>query len=370
LPDPRADYMNRLRVIHVSAGLNMGGMEKSLVEFARHTDRDRFDLQFVSLTTRGEVADQIEQLGWPVSALEILPGVKTANFVRLARLFRDARPNILHTHNTRPLIYATPAARFAGIKTTIHTRHGQRVGTTRRQNFLSNLAAGWTDRIVSVSDDSKKLALQQGLPAGKLLTIHNGIDLSRFPAMPALAKGPVVYVGRLSPEKDLSTLLRAVAIAAREEPSFRLHLAGAGPSLGELQSLAGELQLGEHVAFLGHTSEVAEALAGASLLVLSSLTEGTSLALLEAMARGLPVVATSVGGNTEVVVDGITGLLVPPQSPAELATAMLKLYRQPELAIQMGVQGRKRVETQFDSRTMVSRYESLYLSAQTIRAAA
>ncbi|HEY1922576.1 MAG TPA: glycosyltransferase [Tepidisphaeraceae bacterium] len=362
--------MSRIRVIHVSVGLNMGGMEKLLVEFARHTDRDRFDLKFVSLTTKGETAEQIEQLGWPVTTLDITPGIKPAVFVRLTRLFRQSQANVVHTHNTKPLIYAIPAAHFAGVQTTIHTRHGQRLGATRRQHFLFNLAASWTDRIVSVSSDSTKLALRQGIPAEKLVTIPNGIDPSLFPAVPTQPKGPVVYVGRLSPEKDLPTLLRAVAIAIVEEPSFRLHLAGSGQSLCELQSLSSQLGLGDHVTFLGHTRDVAATLAGSSLFVLSSLTEGISLALLEAMARGLPVVATAVGGNAEVVIDGKTGLLVPPQSPADLAAAMLRIYRQPELARQMGIDGRKRVETQFDSRTMVSLYESLYLSAQTIKAAA
>lgn len=368
-PGPRAD-MSRTCVIHVSVGLTMGGMEKLLVEFARHADRDRFYLKFIALTTRGEAAEQIEQLGWPVTNLDVSPGVKPAIFVRLMRLFLQAGADIVHTHNTKPLIYAVPAARLAGVQTIIHTRHGQRYHATRRQNYLFNLMAGWTNRIVSVSNDSGRLSQQQGLPQEKLVTIHNGIDPLLFPATVPQPSGPIVFVGRLSPEKDVPTLLRAAAIAIKEEPSFRLHLAGNGPSLSELQTLAGQLGLGQHVTFLGQTNGVAKILAGASLFVLSSVTEGISLALLEAMARGLPVVATAVGGNTEVVVDGETGLLVPVQSPAKLAAAMLKLYRQPELARHMGANGRKRVEAQFDSRKMVAQYESLYLPRQTTRLAA
>ncbi len=369
MPDPRADHMSRIRVIHVSVGLNIGGMEKLLVEFARQADRSRFDLKFVSLTTGGQVAKQIEQLGWPVTTLDISPGIKPAVFVQLAQLFRQARPSVVHTHNTKPLFYAVAAARLAGVQTIIHTRHGQRYGATRRKNYLFNLMAGWTDRIVSVSNDSTMLSLRQGLPEQKLMTIHNGIDPLLFPATVPQQSGPIVFVGRLSPEKDVPTLLRAAAIAIKQEPSLRLHLAGDGPSLSELQSLTEQLGLTQQVTFLGQTNDVAGILAGASLFVLPSVTEGISLALLEAMARGLPVVVTAVGGNTEVVVDGETGLLVPPQSPTELAAAMLKLYRQPELARQMGANGRKRVESQFDSRTMVARYEALYLSGRPARAA-
>jgi sugar transferase (PEP-CTERM/EpsH1 system associated) len=369
-PDPRAHNMSRNGVIHVSLGLHIGGMEKLLVEFARHADRRRFDLQFVSLTAKGDVAEQIERLGWPVIALGQRPGVEPATSVRLAQLFRRSKPRIVHTHNTKPLLYAVPAAHLTGVQTIIHTRHGQRHGATRRQNFLFNLAARWVDRVVSVSSDSAQIALQQGLPSEKLVTIHNGIDLPLFPPAGPLPSGPVVFVGRLSPEKDLPTLLRAAAIAASEEPSFRLHLAGAGPSLSELQRLAAQLGVGHRVGFLGHNTDISAILAQASLFVLSSVTEGVSLALLEAMACRLPVVATAVGGNVEVVIDGETGLLVPPRSPAALAGAMLKLYRQPELARRMGVAGRKRVEARFDSRRMVAEYESLYLPGQSSLAAA
>jgi glycosyltransferase involved in cell wall biosynthesis len=363
-------YMSPIPIIHVSVGLNVGGMENLLVQFARYADRSRFDLKFVSLTVGGRAAEQIEQLGWPVTTLDISPGVKPAIVVRLTRLFRQARAKVVHTHNTKPLLYAVPAAHLAGVQTIIHTRHGQRYGETRQQNNLFNLVARWTDRVVSVSNDSATLSLRQGLPEQKLVTIHNGIDPSLFPATVSQQSGPIVFVGRLNPEKDVPTLLRAAAVAVKEEPSIRLHLVGAGPNFSELKNLAEQLGIGQHVVFLGQTNDVAGVLAGASLFVLSSVTEGISLALLEAMACGLPVVATAVGGNSEVVVDGETGLLVPPRSPAELAAAMLKLYRQPELARQMGANGRKRVEAHFDSRRMVALYESLYLPGQPAKAAA
>jgi sugar transferase (PEP-CTERM/EpsH1 system associated) len=367
---PRADNMSLHRVIHVSLGLHVGGMEKLLVEFARHADRRRFELQFVSLTTKGDAAEEIEQLGWPVIALDQQPGLRPSTSVGLARLFRQSKPHAVHTHNTKSLLYGVTGARLARVPTIIHTRHGQCHGATRRQTFLFNRVAGWADRIVSVSRDSTELALKQGLPQEKLLTIHNGIDLSRFSPNLPHATGPAVFVGRLSPEKDIPTLLRAAAIATREEPSFRLLLAGDGPSMSELQHLTTQLGAGDRIGFLGQTSDVADVLADASLFALSSITEGLSLAILEAMASGLPVVATAVGGNAEIVVEGETGLLVPPKSPKALAAAMLKIYRQPELARCMGAAGRKRVENHFDSRRMVAQYESLYLPSQVAIAAA
>jgi glycosyltransferase involved in cell wall biosynthesis len=339
----------------------MGGMEKLLVEFARHADRERFELHFISLTTKGAAASEIEKIGWPVSALEQQAGLQPALPFRLAKLLRRVGANILHTHNTKALLYGAPAARIAGVDGVIHTRHGQRRGATRRQTMLFNLAARWTDAIVSVSNDSSALAASQGLHAGKLVTIHNGIDLSRFTFTGPRPNSPAVTVGRISPEKDLATLLRASAIVVAQEPCFRLHIAGDGPCVAELKRLREELGLHNHVEFLGQVNEVPRLLSTASLFVLSSLTEGISLALLEAMACGLPAVATRVGGNPEVIADGETGLLVSTHAPAQLADAILKLYRAPQMGQRMGVAGRRRVETNFDVRQMVLRYESLYL---------
>jgi glycosyltransferase involved in cell wall biosynthesis len=151
-----------------------------------------------------------------------------------------------------------------------------------------------------------------------------------------------------------------VDLARRDFPSFRLEVAGDGDCLPELRRLAAELGLGESVRFLGEVGNVPELLARSSLLVLPSLTEGISLTLLEAMARGLPVVATRVGGNPEVVEEGVTGFLVPARRPQDLAERMVYLLRRPDLAREMGRQARQRVEAHFRVSDMVARYEALY----------
>src|SRR5207248_2205806 len=175
-------------------------------------------------------------------------------------------------------------------------------------------------------------------------------------------EGPAVLVARLSPEKDIATLLQAVALIAKKTPGFRLEIAGDGPCKPELLRLANQLGIETNVTFLGEVRDVAALLAKARLFVLSSLTEGISLTLLEAMARGLPVVTTRVGGNPEVVVEGETGLLVPPRAPAELAAAMVHLLRSPDTRRRMGQAGRCRVEQHFDVRRMVAEYEGHYLA--------
>jgi glycosyltransferase involved in cell wall biosynthesis len=170
----------------------------------------------------------------------------------------------------------------------------------------------------------------------------------------------VVYVGRLSYEKDVATLLRAAAIAVSQRPSFRLQIAGTGSCEPELVGLSVSLGLKGCVEFLGEVRDVPGLLSGASLFVLPSLTEGMPLTVLEAMACGLPVVATRVGGTPEAVTDSVCGLLVDPADPAQLARAMLEIHENPEKGAKMGACGRRRIEEHFDIRVMVSRYESLY----------
>jgi glycosyltransferase involved in cell wall biosynthesis len=170
-------------------------------------------------------------------------------------------------------------------------------------------------------------------------------------------------VARLSPEKDIASLLRAVALVVPAAPDFRLEIAGDGPLRKELQQLAADLRLDRQVRFLGEVSDIPKLLGRSSLFVLPSQTEGISLTILEAMSRGLPVLATSVGGNPEVVESGTSGLLVPAGNPAALAHGLLRLWNNREEGRLMGRAGRRRVETYFDIRDMVAQYERLYLNS-------
>lgn len=351
----------KIRVLHIALQIETGGMEKLLVEFARCANRNQYDLRFLSIERCRSIADEILAQGWPIETLAERPGLRPRLVLRLAKIFREVRPDIVHTHNTKPLIYAGPAARMAGVRRIVHTRHGQRFGASRSETTLFRLASYTADRIVTVSHDSARLSRDEGIASNKITTIWNGINVERFNYLGPQIAGPAIMVGRLSPEKDVESLIRAVAIITREEPSFRLQIAGDGERMPDLRRLAADLGVEGAVRFLGEVQDIPALLARASLFVLSSLTEGISLTLLEAMARGLPVVATRVGGNTEVVSEGQTGLLVSAQSPPELAAAMLSLYRDPAARRSMGKAGRSRVELHFEVRRMVAEYERLYL---------
>ena len=358
-----------MRVAHVALQLETGGMERLLAEFSRHADRKRVSLTFIALGGGGCVADEIASNGWPVIVLDRLSGLRPSTAFRLANIFRDAKIDIVHTHNSKPLLYAGSAARLASVPGVIHTCHGRRQHATSRQNLAFRFACRFADRMVCVSQDIARLCQQQRIGAEKISTISNGIDLRRFSYTGPAAGGPAIFVGRLSPEKDVTSLLRATKIVAAQSPTFRLQIAGDGTSRTELFALAQLLGLGGRVEFLGEIQDVPALLSKASMLVLPSLTEGMPLTVLEAMATGLPVVATRVGGTPELVEDRLTGLLVTARDPGQLAEALLRIHRNQQLGKEMGRKARARVENHFDVRAMVSSYESMYAEVLLARQA-
>jgi glycosyltransferase involved in cell wall biosynthesis len=356
----------RLRVVHVSWGLDVGGLEKLLVEFARLGERAEFDLHFVSLGSRGPLAEAIADYGWPVFALDEAEGLRPGLVLRLAGCFRNCRADVVHTHDEKPLLYGALAARLARAPVQIHTRHnGNLKHITPRRAALAGWAARLVRRFVCVSQDSARVAIAQGVPAAKVSTIWNGIDLARFACSGPDPAGPVVTVARLIAEKDLCTLVRATKIAAQDDPRFRVEIAGEGPERPALEQLIRDCRLEDHVRLCGEVRDIPAFLARGRFFVLPSLSEGISLTLLEAMARGLAVLTTPVGGNPEVVAEGETGLMTPPNDPAALARNLLHLWRNPEECRRLGLAGRRRVEEHFDIRRMVAKYQELYVREST-----
>ena len=352
---------SRLRVAHVTQGLEVGGQERLLVEMARHRDRNRFEWIVVVLGGRGPLAEALEAANVRVLFLDAPTGLRPGLCRRLARWLHQERIDVIHTHDDRPLIYGMPAAWWAGIGRRIHTHHHGRVPQIgRRQLWLIRLAARFATRFVCVSHDSARFMIEQGIAEARVRTLWNGVDLGRFSLQGPSAAGSVVTVARLSPEKDVANLLRAAAKVVAASPDVRFEIAGDGPCRDELRQLAAELHLTDNVIFHGEVKDIPALLARARLFVLPSQTEGISLTLLEAMARGLPLVTTSVGGNPEVVEAGNTGLLVPPRDPEALAEAISALIANPERGRQMGLAGRQRVENCFDIRKMMAQYEALY----------
>ena len=358
---PRESTGDRFRICHVSMTLLTGGLERLLVEFARHHDAKRFDLRFVTLAELGPPADELRSMGFSVETVDLPHRGKLAALRSLRNRLQHDRVDIVHTHNTYAHFYGSVAASWAGVKSVINSQHGRGCGPRGKDKLLFRLANLKASRIVGVSEDAAALCRgEDPWAAAKTSVIWNGIDTTRF-----IFRGPshspvAISVARLSPEKDFPTLLQAVAIVVRTVPDFQLLMIGNGAERANLEALTRTLGIEANVEFLGERSDIPELLARAGFFVSSSKSEGISLTILEAMAVGLPVVTTRVGGNPEIVVEGQTGYLVPDQNPEALAAAMLQMLSQRDTWSSMGALGRQRVEQQFDIRTMIRQYEELY----------
>lgn len=353
----------RVRVVHLVLALEVGGLEKVVLNLARLAAPDAFEPHVICLREPGALAPQFAALGVPVESLDCPDLPKGRTLFRLIQRLRRLRPHVVHTHNPGPHLFGAAAARATGVPVVVHTKHGRNQPGRARAVAWNRLASALSDGIVCVSEATADVARRvERVPRRKLRVIRNGIDLAAFPArpQPGGAAAPAIHVARLQRIKDQPTLLKAVRLVADAEPGFRLDIVGDGPDRAALQALTKELGLTGHVRFLGERADVSALLSSASLFILSSLSEGVPLTLLEAMATGLPAVVTDVGGNREIVVPGETGLLVPPGNPAALAEAIRTLWTDPDQARRLGAAGRRRAEKEFDMRRVAARYESLY----------
>jgi sugar transferase (PEP-CTERM/EpsH1 system associated) len=357
-------HAGRVRVVHLVLSLGVGGLEKVVMDLARFMARDRFECRVLCLREKGAQAIRLEAAGIPVESLNCpeLPKVRT--LLRLIQRLRELQPQVLHTHNPGPHLFGALAAPAVWIRVLVHTKHGRNQPRRPLAVMVNRLAALLSNCIVAVSEGTELVARRvERIPERKLHVIHNGIDPSGFPSRVQRSATPgcrAIHVARLQRIKDQPTLLHAARLVVDAEPGFRLDIVGDGPDRADLTALVEKLGLGGHVRFLGQRDDVANLLAGADLFVLSSVSEGVPMTLLEAMAAGLPAVVTDVGGNREIVVPRETGFVVPPQSPTALADAIVKIMRDPAMAQRMGEASRRRVEADFDVRQVVARYQALY----------
>ena len=351
-----------IRVCHVSMSLQTGGLERLLVDFSRFHDHERFAMQFVGLSGDGQPAEDIRSAGCSVRVLnESVKIRKLQTIVELANVLRADRIQVVHTHNTYAHFYGALAAKLAGVPVIVNTQHGRGCGKGWKAKWQFRIANRLTRQIVGVSRDAAQLC-QTDDPRSreKIIAIWNGINLDRFTYVGPRLVPTAISVARLSKEKDFPTLIEAVRQVLPHVPDFHLQIVGGGPERSTIEKKITELNLGNHIELLGERHDIAQLLTQAGFFVSATRTEGVSLTLLEAMAVGLPIVTTSVGGNPEVVLDGRTGRLVPDGDPMALAGAMIDMCRDRGSWTLMGLLGRQRVEENFEIRNMIGCYETLY----------
>jgi len=379
---PQAGHLRPIRLCHVIYRLDTGGLENGLVNLINRMDPERFEHAVVCVDRSGPFSERITRPGVSVVELRKRPGLEPDFYRRAWRAFRTLHPDVVHTRNTAGLDAIAPA-RLAGVATVLHGEHGRTAddprGTNSRHNLLRRLHAPLVARFTTVSADlADWLVDTVGIAPRKVQVLMNGVDVERFAPggvdrgalLPQVPDGAVVVgtVGRLDPVKGHAMLVDAVArLALAGELPVHLVIVGEGPERAALQQRIHAAGLGETAHLVGEREDIPAILRAFDVFCLPSLAEGISNTLLEAMATGLPVVATAVGGNRELVADGATGRLIPTGDPAPLAAALRPLVSDAGLRERWGAAARRRACEQFSLEAMVRRYEACYTEATTGR---
>jgi glycosyltransferase involved in cell wall biosynthesis len=352
--------------------LDVGGAEVLAGRLARRL-AGRFRFVFACLDAIGSLGERLRADGFAVHLVGRRPGLDWRCPLRLAAVLRGEHVDVVHAHQYTPFFYAM-AARLRGPRRPIvFTEHGRHQPDRRRPRrvWANRLLVSGRDRLFAVGDAVRRALIDhEGLPAGRVGVIFNGIDLAAFgsadraaarAAMGAAGDELVILqVARLDYLKDHATAVRALARFTVGQPHARLVLVGDGPERPAIEALARELGVAGRVRLLGARSDVPRLLSGADVLLLSSVSEGIPLTPIEAMAAGLPVVATDVGGVGEVVVDGETGLLAPARDDAALAVHLARLAGDAGLRRRFGEAGRARARRLFDEARMCDDYGRVY----------
>ncbi len=356
-------------VVHLIYRLDFGGLESLLVDCINHMPADQYRHSIVCLNGCTAFADRITRGGVELYDLRKPPGLGLRTHKSLYTLLRRLRPTVLHTYNLAALEYNVTAA-LAGVPVRVHAEHGRDLsdplGLNRKHNLLRRLVAPFVDRFIPVSGDLHQWLLKVvGTPAAKTLMINNGVDTQHYRPGPKEDDMFVIgTVGRVQDVKHQAGLIDAFinlqALRPSDKPRLRLVIVGDGPLRVDLETRVAQANLVGTVTLAGERNDIADLMRGFSVFALSSIAEGTPVTLLEAMASGLPVVSTAVGGIPELVQEGVTGYLVPADDPVAMAQALAKYADDAQLCARHGAAGRARVGDRYSVTAMVQAYASLY----------
>ncbi len=377
----------KIRVLHVITRLEKGGAPSVLLETLQRSDSNQFEYHIATGVAREQEKDMISYargIGFQVFAIpslvrDINPFLDMNALLRLYFLIRNGRYDIVHCHTSKGGFIGRLAARLANVRVIVYSPHGDifegYFGKVKICFFiwLEKLATRFTDKIITLTKSGIEPYLKLGIgEQSQFDYIYNGIDIKTLEKRKVnrVQKRQeigvendcflVVTAGRLVPVKGHAYLISALTQIVTEIPNIKLVFLGDGELKDALLEQAKALGLESHVLFLGMRNDVPEVVSCSDLFVLPSINEGFGVVLLEAMAMKCPIVATNVGGVPEVVLDGETGILVPPRDPAQLANGIVKFLRDQSLAKQMSENGYQRLKACFSIEDAVSKTECLY----------
>ena len=369
-----------LRVMHVTYKFGVGGMEVGIAKLVNGLDPALVASSICSSVPGDSLKERLRP-GVKLFELNRRRGNDPSLVADLYRLFKRERPHVVHTHRWGTLLEGALAARLAGVPYIVHGEHGT-LETRWRNAWVQRRLWHHVDRVLSVSSRlAERMSRELRFPLDRISVIRNGLDLNRFQpvadkaaAKRALGIAPdrlvIGTVGRTVPVKDHPTFLRALARVRAAGIDFAAVIAGTGPAFQDTVRLVESLNLGHDVQLLGNRDDVDLVLRAFDIFVLSSSSEGLSNTIQEAMATGLPVVATNVGGADELVVEGRTGVLTPAGDDRAMAEALAALARDGARRASLGRTGAERAHAHFGIERMFRDYEKMYLGLGATAASA
>lgn len=363
-------------IVEVIWGPQVGGSETLALDLARAWKAARVPVRICCLLDKnGPLVEQFEAAGIPYDLLDIGHKPLYRRWWGVARYFRRIRPLAVHAHHFGVLLTVLPAALATGCGNVVYTEHSSYLLSRRpRSRRAMPIVARFVRKVTCVSSTLVDFFQRElRVPAHKLVAVYNGVDTERYSPGVRRVRGSgklsIGAVGRLVEEKDYDNLLRALALLRDRDVAFEARIIGDGPLYGQLRALSQSLGLDGHVTFCGRRSDVAELLREFDVYVLSSRHEGMPLAVLEAMATGLPIVATAAGAVTEVICNERNGLVVPTGDPDSLADALARVATDPAFAAGLAQAALADVRRLYSIEGTMARYSNLFGIVPDVQAA-
>lgn len=360
--------MTRIKVLHLLSSLNVGGREKVAIDIVNSLDRERFVPVLMSLRPGGSMRERVND------DVEVITYNKSDKldfnaYREISNVIRKKNIDVLHTHNPGAFLYGFIGGKLGGLKKIINTEHGFEYNLNLKKRIAERICRRFIALTIAVSDDVKKRLGS----SGEIRVLHNGIIISDSDysgerenqrRMLGILPDDIVVgcVARLAYVKNHKCLLRAFRIAAEKENKLKLIIVGDGYLKEHLLALRGELSLEDKVIFYGETNNVCKVLHSMDIFALTSVYEGVSITILEAMSCGLPVVATRVGGNPDVIEDGKSGILVKSEDAESAADAILKLAVSEQMRKNFGACGHKIVKEKFNFIKTIKDIQDIYIT--------
>jgi glycosyltransferase involved in cell wall biosynthesis len=364
---------NKIKLMQITHDLAIGGLQQVVVNICRTINTDIFDVSVLCLRELGAFVPEVEALGINVELIPQENSTDYLSFLKVAKLLKKKNIEVIHTHNTQPFIDGTIGALLSNVKTIVHTDHARDFPDKKRYMFAEWLMSNFAYKIVGCSEHtSQNLMKYEKISRRKLVTIPNGIDgrklsinidkTAKRKELRILEEGPIIGLGvRLSEQKGITYLLKAMPGVIKQFPNISLVIAGEGPLEKELKEETFSLGINKHVFFIGPRLDIPELLKLFDIYVLPSLWEGLPMVLLEAMAAGCPIIATDVGGVSTAVRSGINGILVKSENTRSLTNEINCLLMDDSLRNTFSKNGIEIFYKEFSAEIMTKKYERLYL---------